>query len=65
MKGQPMLKGKKTYEDGVRHAAELANHYNSCTTHPYRLGDCILHKMNMLDKKKVRRNIKLKQSKGE
>jgi len=36
------------YERGVRMAAEVADAYNSSSTHAYRLGDCILAKLNLL-----------------
>lgn len=45
------------FHAGARMAACISNQYNSSTTHPYMLGDCILLKLNMLDKKHVRRNI--------
>jgi carotenoid cleavage dioxygenase-like enzyme len=45
------------YERGVRAACDIARSYNSCTNHPYDLGDCILLKFNMIkDKRKMRRN---------
>lgn len=49
---------KEAYGRGVRHAAEIADTYNSSTTHPYMLGDCILSKLNLLPKKKIRKNDK-------
>jgi|SRR5581483_624081 len=49
-------KEKIAFEKGVSFAAEVADIYNSSTTHPYQLGDCIKAKLNLLDKKKVKRN---------
>ncbi len=52
------------FKRGVSAAAEVANSYNSSTTHPYMLGDCILGKLNQLGDKKPRKNEqKLKVSK--
>jgi len=36
--------------------AYLADSYNSTSSHPYSLGDCILLKLNYITKKQVRRN---------
>lgn len=47
---------QKAYRDGVRAAAEIASNYDSSSTHEYKLEDCILHKLNLLGKKKVRPN---------
>jgi hypothetical protein len=41
---------------GVITAADLADDYNGVTAHPYRLGDCILAKLNLITKPMVRRN---------
>ncbi|MGD0485106.1 MAG: hypothetical protein ABSB58_10740 [Gemmatimonadales bacterium] len=41
---------------GVMAAADLADGYNGCTTHPWRLGDCILLKLNLITKPMVRKN---------
>lgn len=38
---------RKAYERGVKVAAELAGDYDSSSTHPYRLEDCILGKLNV------------------
>lgn len=46
----------RAFEKGVRHAAEIANHYNGSTTHPYMLGDCILAKLNRAVRSKPRKN---------
>jgi len=37
------------YERGVRAAAGLASEYDGCSSHPLRLEDCILGKLNMLE----------------
>jgi hypothetical protein len=47
----------KDYIAGVQEAASIADNYNSSTTHLFRLGDCILGKLN-LRKGKPRRNQK-------
>ena len=47
---------KSDYERGVRAAASIADQYNSSSSHHYRLGDCILGKLNMLKKQKIRKN---------
>lgn len=44
------------FKRGVKFAAEIADTYNSSTTHKFMLGDCIMLKLNMLSRKKVRRN---------
>ena len=41
---------------GLLIAAELADEYNGATSHPWRLGDCILFKLNLITKPMVRRN---------
>lgn len=43
------------YEAGAAAAADHADQYNGSTTHEYRLGDCILGKMN-IRKGKPRKN---------
>lgn len=43
------------YEAGATAAAHLADQYNGSTTHEYRLGDCILGKMN-IRKRRPRKN---------
>jgi hypothetical protein len=35
------------FQCGAIHAADIADQYNSSSSHPYRLGDCILAKMNI------------------
>lgn len=35
------------FRKGVTFAASVADDYNGSTTHPYRLGDCIMAKLNL------------------
>lgn len=49
------------FQRGARAAADVARSYNSTSTHPYRLDDCILAKLNVSRRKprlnrKVQRN---------
>ena len=44
------------YQRGAEAAAAWADEYNGSTIHAYRLGDCILGKMNLLKRDKPRRN---------
>jgi hypothetical protein len=37
----------KAFVAGARSAAEMASQYNASTSHPYRLDDCILSKLNI------------------
>jgi hypothetical protein len=46
---------RRAYEAGAAAAADHADQYNGSTTHEYRLGDCILGKMN-IRKGKPRKN---------
>jgi hypothetical protein len=46
---------RRAYETGAEMAAAVADQYNGSTTHEYRLGDCILGKMN-IRKGKPRKN---------
>lgn len=47
----------KDFKKGIKFAAECADAYNSSSTHRYRLGDCIMAKLNVLPKgKRVRLN---------
>lgn len=41
-------------KEGMLMAADVANNYNRSTTHKYMLGDCILGKLNQIDK--IRKN---------
>ena len=45
------------YRRGATAAAEIADGYNASTTHDYRLGDCVLAKIN-LRRGRPRRNTK-------
>lgn len=47
---------REGFKKGVQCAAEIADSYNSSTTHTYMLGDCILGKLNQITKKKIRKN---------
>jgi hypothetical protein len=42
---------------GVQAAADVAAEYNSSTSHPYRLDDCILCKLNVVSRKRPRKNL--------
>lgn len=44
-----------SFQSGAIAAADVADGYNSTSSHPYRLGDCILAKMN-IGKRKPRAN---------
>lgn len=46
---------RSEFQQGVMAAADVAKAYDSTSTHPYRLGDCILAKLNV-GRKKPRRN---------
>lgn len=47
---------KTEFQRGVIAAAHVAETYDSTSTHPYRLGDCILGKLNVGRRKTPRRN---------
>jgi len=49
---------KKAKIEGIRMAAEQASSYDSTSSHPYRLEDCILAKFNLLPKNEIRKNEK-------
>lgn len=53
---RPLSIDGPSFRYGVCLAAELASEYDRSSTHPYRLGDCILAKMNLLKKGKIRKN---------
>jgi hypothetical protein len=58
-----MTKGERAaFKQGIKFAAEIADNYNSSTTHPYRLGDCIQSKLNQLPTKKVKKNKQAKKT---
>lgn len=46
--------------EGIKFAAEIADGYNASTDHPYRLGDCILAKLNQPGACKPRKNTERK-----
>ncbi len=48
MTWKPKNSADRHWLRGVRDAAALADTYNSVTTHPYQLGDCILGKFNLI-----------------
>ena len=58
---KPCQAGKKQhvkhseFQRGVRAAADIARSYDSTSTHPYRLDDCILAKLNV-GRRKPRKN---------
>ena len=54
VKGKPHKNEDVRY--GIRLAASVADEYNGCTSHTYKLGDCILSKLNLLPKEKIRPN---------
>jgi hypothetical protein len=54
IKRPPSLDGP-SYRYGILVAAELASEYDRSSIHPYRLGDCILGKLNLM-KRKPRKN---------
>lgn len=43
------------FRKGIEYASIYIREFNSCTTHDWDLGDCILAKFNML-KRKIRKN---------
>lgn len=47
---------KLNWRAGVQAAAHIADEYNGSTTHDYRLGDCILGKLNAVARAKPRKN---------
>ena len=46
---------RNEFQQGVMAAADVAKAYDSTSTHPYRLADCILAKLNV-GRRKPRRN---------
>ncbi len=46
------------FKRGVLAAADLADEYNGTSTHAYRLGDCIAMKLNVVNRRRPRRNTK-------
>jgi len=49
------VKKQSEFQRGICVAADVARSFDSTSTHPYRLGDCILAKLNV-SKRKPRRN---------
>ena len=49
---------KSDFRRGVEAAAHYIDDFNSLTTHPYRLGDSVLCKLNATSRKEPRRNQK-------
>ena len=43
--------------------AELVNDYSSVINHPYFLGDCLLCKLNIIDKRQIKKNPYYKEKK--
>jgi hypothetical protein len=46
-----MEASNRAYARGVQHAADIADEYNSYSTHRYRLGDCIKAKLNQTNRR--------------
>lgn len=53
------------FQRGVRAAARVAEMYDDSSTHQYRLGDCILCKLNVGSRKKPRRNRRAMRQPGD
>lgn len=53
---RPLSIDTPSFRYGILVAAEIASEYDGSSTHPYRLRDCILAKMNLLQKAKMRKN---------
>lgn len=53
---RPLLFDVPSYRYGILVAAELASEYDSSSSHPYRLRDCILAKLNLLPKSEIKKN---------
>lgn len=51
------------FKSGAMAAASIAASYDASSTHPYRLGDCILAKLNV-SKRKPRRNLRAQRDEG-
>jgi hypothetical protein len=54
----------KEFRKGAELAADQADQYNGSTTHPLRLGDCILSKLNLRDAKPRRNKHKVQNPKN-
>jgi len=53
---RPLSIDPPSYRYGILIAAELASEYDGSSIHPYKLRDCILAKLNLLPKSKMRKN---------
>jgi hypothetical protein len=53
---RPLSIDQPSYRYGILIAAEIASEYDGSSTHPYNLRDCILAKLNLLPKSKMRKN---------
>jgi hypothetical protein len=49
-------KETEAWKRGIQQAAELASEYDGVSSHPFRLEDCILAKLNMKPTKRMRAN---------
>lgn len=49
---------RQAWEKGVRVAADVASTYDHLSSHPFRVSDCILGKLNLLPNSKIRRTPK-------
>ena len=45
-----------SFKYGIFVAAELASEYDTSSSHPYKLMDCIMAKLNMLPTSRIRKN---------
>ncbi len=55
---------QNSFRRGVAAAASVAADYDASSTHPYRLGDCILAKLNLREQKPRRNARKLQDPEG-
>lgn len=53
---RPSELDRPSFEYGLYVAAELASSYDTSSTHPYLLQDCIMAKLNMISNKQIRKN---------
>lgn len=54
---RPAELDEASFKYGISVAAELASEYDTSSIHPYRLQDCILAKLNLLPKGRIRKNL--------
>jgi len=53
----PHVRANKKYIEGLLDATQLIDEmYSSVSTHKYLLGDCVLLKLNLINKRQVRVN---------